>query len=98
MKVVKILVKAFASGSPTNIEQVTVPEGSMFLDVSILHDGIYAWYRVPELVTETITERFYFSIPDKDIPDDAKFIRVLDTVIETKEGQGIVAFPIFKLK
>lgn len=78
---------------------IVVPEGSKLLAVKILHDGIYAFYAIPEIeVALNQREVFVLMKPNQSIPDNAEFIDVLDTVIETPQGQGIMIFPIYKLK
>lgn len=99
MKVERFPIQMFENTDFKENYPIVVPEGSKLLAVKILHDGIYAFYAIPEIeVALNQKEVFILMKPNQSIPDNADFIDVLDTVIETPKGQGIMIFPIYKLK
>lgn len=99
MKIERFLLHSFEEKEVQDVYKVVVPQGSNFLAAKIMADGIYVWYTVSELeVPKNQKERFSIVRPTMSIPDDAVFIEILDTIIETPEGQGIIIFPLFKLK
>lgn len=77
---------------------VPIPEGSKLLKVMALHDGIYAWYAIPSMVMKPDVNKFVIVKPGESIPPSAELIDILDTIVETKKGQAVVVYPIFKLK
>lgn len=98
MKIERYPLQMFEDTSTKEINSLFVPEGSQFLAAKILHDGIYVWYAVSELITElTKKESFVLMKPEQSIPENSTFITVLDTIVETPQGQAIMIFPLYKL-
>jgi len=98
MKVEKYLLKSFEEQEHKESITVSVPTGSNFLSAEILHDGIYVWYSIPDLVIEsTKEEKFVIVKPGQSIANDSTFVAILNTVMETPKGQAIIIFPLFKL-
>lgn len=99
MKIERFLLHSFEEKEVQDVYKVTVPQGSNFLAAKIMADGIYVWYTVSELeVPKDQVESFSIIRPTMSVPDGGVFIEILDTIIETKEGQGIIIFPLYKLK
>lgn len=98
-KVERFPLRMFAKVEQQDIETVLVPEGSKFLGAKILHDGIYVWYEVPEIEAPVLHEEaFVIMSQEKSVPENSDFITILDTFFETPQGQGIMIFPIYKLR
>lgn len=98
MVVKDFLMHSFAS-APTERFDVIVPEGSIFLGAKILNDGVYVWYQMSTLEgLPTRTDSYIMAVNSRELPEGAEFVALLDTIIETPKGQGVVVFPIFKLK
>ena len=98
MKVEKFLLHSFEEGISKSENVILVPEGSIFLQLSMLHDGIYAWYQVTELIADSKEEKFAILKTNGSVPDNADFVQIIDTIVDTPQGQAIVIFPIYKLK
>ena len=84
-------------GANEDTKSLIVPKLSKFLAIKVLHDGIFAWYEIPEVESlDTKTEVFHIVKPGSSVPDNVTFIAILDIIVETPEGQGIMIFPIYK--
>lgn len=106
MKLKKFILKSFQD---PNLKDAAVeaPMGSVFRKAMIFHDGIYAYYEVPDLAIEggsTMVDKFKLLGPNDSIPNDGVFVDVLDMIIELplNQGekipqQGIQTIPIYKL-
>lgn len=98
-------IKDFYDDKTTVI--VDVPVLSRYRDMKIFHDGIYAFFEVPELsIAGNKTERYTYELigVNKPIPEGAEFICILDVVIElplkekqTIPDQAIQVIPIYKI-
>lgn len=92
---------------------ILVPDNSIFLNkVKVLHDGIYGFYSLSEILMAsagTRKDNFAIVTGTDSIPDDGVLIDILDVVFEVpleeqanninaEPTQGIMLFPIFKLK
>jgi hypothetical protein len=69
----------------TDVNKISVPAGSTFLNkVIVQHDGIYAYFTVPEVILSDDLEVHGFKIiSGKDsVPDSAEFIDILSVVYE----------------
>ena len=76
---------------------ILVPQGSKLVSAKVIHDGIYVWYAVPELeVPQDQKETFIILKPNQSIPENATFVDILDVIVETPQGQGIMIFPVYK--
>jgi hypothetical protein len=101
MKIEKYILLHFDDLSkPQDRYQILVPKGAKFLGLKVLHDGIYGWYAIPEiLIEETQTEEFAIILPSKSIPDNTEFVGVLDTMVQVSAtAQGLMVFPVFRFK
>lgn len=99
MKIEKYILLHFDNlRKPQDKYQIVVPIGSKFLGLGILHDGIYCWYAIREILVErSQVEEFAIVTPNKSIPDNTKFIALLDTMMQvSKTEQGQMVFPVFK--
>lgn len=86
---------------PKEKYQIFVPLDAKFLGLNILHDGIYTWYTISEIIPgdheDTKIEEFAIVLPGKSIPENTRFICILDTIVQTSSTeQGVLVFPIFK--
>jgi hypothetical protein len=98
MKIEHYPLHLFEDKEIKQVYEITVPLGAVLLDAKVLHDGIYVWFTIPELEThETKIERFIIYRKGINLPDEAVFLTILDTIIESQKGQGILIFPIFKI-
>jgi len=102
MKIKSFKVKDFSED--TNKCPVDVPTGSIYRDMKIFHDGIYAFFEVPELTLNSTQRHTYvFITKDESVPENSTFITILDAIVEipAKEGeppqQAIQIIPIYKL-
>lgn len=92
---------------------VTVPTEGVFLNkVMTLHDGIYAFYSVSEIIVGGLKqERFYVVKGKGAIPERATLVDILSVILEippemqktehdistgAEPSQGILLFPIYK--
>lgn len=99
MKLARYPIQMFEAQKPEEKSAVVVPEGSKFLQAVILPDGIHVFYEVPEIeTTDRRTDVFYLLRPDQSIPENCEFVAILDTIINSPQGQGLVLFPIYKQK
>ena len=85
--------------SQQEISSVTIPEGSNFIKAKILHDGIYLFFEIPgdDESLPMVKESYYILKPKQEVPKNSRFVDLLDTIIETKDGQGMILFPIYKI-
>lgn len=98
-KVERYLMKSFEDKETAGVSKIVVPQGAVFLKAKVIHDGIYAWYEIPALITpQDQKEEFVILKPEQDIPVDAVFVDVLDVIVDTPQGQGVMIFPIYKIK
>jgi hypothetical protein len=77
------------SSSEDKTYSIVIPGGSILRKAVIFHDGIYI-YNGTQII------KFLIANPKMDIPFNAKFIDILSTIMETKEGQGVIVFPIYQ--
>lgn len=107
-KIERFQIIKFESEVVNSTVGILVPEGSVFLKVAALHDGIYAMYAVPELVTMNREDHLFYVVrPQESIPADARFIDILTVIVEIPQidketgqqvdlQQGVVMYPIFR--
>lgn len=99
MIIERFLLRSFEEQELKEKIVINVPEGSRFLTGILLHDGVYAVYETPELeVADTQEEAFAIIKPKQSIPIGARFQILLNVVMETKEGQGVLLFPLYKFE
>lgn len=103
MRLKSFKIKDFQDDKTTVV--VDVPMLSVYRDMKILHDGIYAFFEVPEL-TSTNTERYTYKLisSNESIPENSKFICILDAIVEldlkeneTTPRQAVHLVPIYEL-
>src|SRR3954470_6065049 len=101
-------IRAFEEKETREVYEILVPTGAVFLNkVKILHDGIYAFYSVSEIIdTSTIVDSYKILSPKDHIPDSKHYILVdiLDIIFEVppeqqQEGaeptQGMMLFAVY---
>ena len=104
MKIKSFKIKDFQNTETESV--IDVPTGSIYRDMKLFHDGIYAFFEVPEMLMNS-TERHKYKLVtgNSSIPSDSIFIALLDVIVEVppeKEGeqpkQGIQIIPIYEIK
>lgn len=98
MQVKRFLLHSFEKKGMDDMYTIILPHNSEFLKMKILHDGIYAFYSVANKDTEMRKDNYVILQPEQFIPINSDFIDILDTIVEVQEGQGILLFPIYKLR
>lgn len=100
MKIDKYPLKLFSDSNNDMEVSLLLLQGSKFLKVTALPDGIFAWYMIPELeVPMDQKETFYFHRSSNSVPNNAEFIDIIDVIVQSPKGeQGVVVFPIFRLQ
>lgn len=88
--------------APQEKINLLVPTGSTFRACNILPDGIYVWYEVTEMEGIALDQKESFTIlgtgNKMQVPQNAYFVKLLDWIVETEKGQGVMIYPIYKFK
>lgn len=105
MKIKSFKVKSFENDN--KIVSIDVPMLSRYKDMKVFHDGIYAFFEVPDLSIEGgNTERYTYKLVgvNESIPENSEFVCLLDAIIElpleageTIPRQAIQIMPIYKI-
>lgn len=101
MRIAKFPVKLFATQTSDPTASILVPEGSNFLTLEALPDGVYAFFTVPELAVGGMDKHtFWTGNLELSVPENAEFIKVINFFVsDDKTGQeGMIIYPMFKIK
>lgn len=102
MKIQRFSLKKFDNKEPPPLIHISIPDGSKFLKIIIVPDGVEAVYEVPEMLIGTTRMDTYTIIkPNQSIPLDTVFVDIVDYLFENENSpgqQGVVIFPIYKIK
>lgn len=93
------------------VYSVYVPEGSEFTGkITVIHDGIYAWYKVSNIISINGKKEELFMIvkPNVDIPneDNMMLVDIVWAITEStgvnpdnpaEVTQGLIVFPVYKI-
>lgn len=101
MKVINILLEPYdiTQEERKEINTVVVPEGSVFLRVLALMNGIYVFYQVPEIDTGQVREDKFATIGQNgSVPEGFdEYVDVLAVPAQTADGeQALMLIPIYK--
>lgn len=111
MKIIRDIIHAFEDNAKdaVRIKSIDVPVNSKFLRAKVLHDGIYAFYSMPDEDFATLgqnsptrNDKFFLGKNDDSYPNNAEYIDILDLQWEIQEGEkkgkvALVLFYLFKL-
>ena len=101
----KFLLISFADApkkKPKYVIEVPDSTSTKLLKAIVLHDGIYLWYELSELIasSQTRLDEFVVVPEGKVIPEGATLVDILDVRIDIPDKpdqQGIIIYSIFKL-
>jgi hypothetical protein len=108
-KIEKFQIRSFEDKEHRKEYVIKVPIGASFLNkVKVLHDGIYAFYSVPNIIgVNSNIETFKILQPEETIPENVELVDILDIIFEVPDTatqdnkaeptQGIMLFPIYKV-
>jgi len=107
MKIKNYLLKSHEEEPSDKTLIVFVPEGSLLRRVGILPDGIYLWYEIPEMqmVGANRPDKYIILGANASIPPNGEYIDILEHYIlfplkegETQQQNGLLIYPIYKIK
>lgn len=92
------LLHSFENNPDQPRVSIEVPQGSTFLVCKAVPQGIMVWYEIPTLFTEKKWEHFKILGKSNEIPENSKFIEIIDVVVPGPDGeQVLIIMPVYKL-